>query len=161
MLCVSNCSRCYHIIILLAKYGLHTHIYNVHLYKNHNEIEGLTRQTNEEQQFGRLKKNMNASRPYEHPPVRGENVKTFRWDHRLQRQLGCCCSCFSHSAYWLPTRKRQLYTATNPARGLLHNEKRIKEKVWQHSPLPPPPPRHAARSEKINENHLTHLHAKV
>ena len=31
---------------------------------------------------------MNASRPSsEHPPVRGENVKTFvRWDHRLQRQ---------------------------------------------------------------------------
>ena len=32
-------------------------------------------------------KNMNASRPPEHPPVRGENVKTFsRWDHnRLQK----------------------------------------------------------------------------
>ena len=39
-----------------------------------------------------LKKNQNAPRPSEHPPVRGEkNVKTF--------------SCFSHSAYWLPTRK--------------------------------------------------------
>ena len=23
---------------------------------------------------------------FEYPPVRGENVKTFRWDHRLQRQ---------------------------------------------------------------------------
>ena len=35
-----------------------------------------------------LKKNMNASRPSEHPPVRGENVKTFSgWYHnRLQRQ---------------------------------------------------------------------------
>ena len=32
------------------------------------------------------KKNMNASRPCEHPQVRGENVKTFRWDHRLQIQ---------------------------------------------------------------------------
>ena len=30
-----------------------------------------------------LKKNQNASRPSEHSPVRGENVKTFRWDHRL------------------------------------------------------------------------------
>ena len=30
-----------------------------------------------------LKKNLNA-RPSEHPPVRGGNVKTFRWDHRLQ-----------------------------------------------------------------------------
>ena len=36
-----------------------------------------------------FKKNLNASRPSEHPPVRGENVKTFlrtRWDHRLQIQ---------------------------------------------------------------------------
>ena len=32
-----------------------------------------------------LKKNQNAPRPSEHPPVRGENDKTFRWDHRLQR----------------------------------------------------------------------------
>ena len=31
-----------------------------------------------------FKENLNASRPSEHPPVRGENVKTFRWDHRLQ-----------------------------------------------------------------------------
>ena len=31
-----------------------------------------------------LKKNLNAST--EHPPVRGENVKTIRWDHRLQVQ---------------------------------------------------------------------------
>ena len=30
------------------------------------------------------KKNQNAPRPSEHPPVRGKNVKTFRWDHRLQ-----------------------------------------------------------------------------
>ena len=27
-----------------------------------------------------LKKNLNASRPSEHPPVRGKSVKTFRWD---------------------------------------------------------------------------------
>ena len=33
-----------------------------------------------------LKKNLNASRTPEHPPVRGKNVKTFRWDHRLQIQ---------------------------------------------------------------------------
>ena len=31
-----------------------------------------------------LKKNLNASRPSEHPPVRGGNIKTFMWDHRLQ-----------------------------------------------------------------------------
>ena len=34
-----------------------------------------------------LKKNQNAPRPSEHPPVRGAgNVKTFRWDQRLQIQ---------------------------------------------------------------------------
>ena len=35
-----------------------------------------------------LKKNMNnASRSSEHPPVRGGgDAKTFRWDHKLQRQ---------------------------------------------------------------------------
>ena len=31
-----------------------------------------------------FQENLNASRPSEYPPVRGENVKTFRWDHRLQ-----------------------------------------------------------------------------
>ena len=32
-----------------------------------------------------LKKNLNASRPSEHSPVRGgKSVKTFRWDDRLQ-----------------------------------------------------------------------------
>ena len=31
-------------------------------------------------------KNQNAPRPSEHPPVRGKNVKAFRWDHRLQKQ---------------------------------------------------------------------------
>ena len=33
-----------------------------------------------------LKKNLNASRPSEHPPARGKNVKTFGWDHGLQIQ---------------------------------------------------------------------------
>ena len=32
-----------------------------------------------------LKRNQNAPRPSEHPPVRGEKM-TFRWDHRLQIQ---------------------------------------------------------------------------
>ena len=30
------------------------------------------------------KKSEHVSRPSEHPPVRGGDVKTFRWDHRLQ-----------------------------------------------------------------------------
>ena len=37
-----------------------------------------------------LKKNLNASRPSEHPPVRGENVKTLRCDHRLQYKTSSC-----------------------------------------------------------------------
>ena len=41
--------------------------------------------------WSRFKKNLNASRPSEHPPVRGENVKTFRRDHRLEIQNLCCC----------------------------------------------------------------------
>ena len=36
--------------------------------------------------------------------------------------------------YWLPTRKKLLYTVANPARGLLNWEKRTKEKVWQAAP---------------------------
>ena len=55
----------------------------------------------------------------------------------------CCCCCVSHSAYWLPTRKKILYKVVNPARGLLNREKRTKKKVWQR-----PPPPIAARSEK-------------
>ena len=41
-------------------------------------------QKRSERQICCLKKNLNASRPSEHPPVREKNVKTFRWDHRLQ-----------------------------------------------------------------------------
>ena len=35
---------------------------------------------------GILKKNQNAPRPSEHPQSGGKNVKTFRWDQRLQIQ---------------------------------------------------------------------------
>ena len=37
--------------------------------------------------FSCSKQNLNASRPSEHPLVRGENVKTFRWNHRLLRSF--------------------------------------------------------------------------
>ena len=46
--------------------------------------------------------------------------------------------------------EKLLYTVANPARGLLNREKRTKEKVWQHTPPPPPTP-HTACSEKINK----------
>ena len=57
-----------------------------------------------------------------------------------------CCCCFSHSAHWLPTRKKLLYTVANPARGLLNRGKKNK-KIWQRSP--PPPRARAARSARI------------
>ena len=65
----------------------------------------------------------------------------------------CCCCCFSHSAHWLPTRKKLLYTVANPARGLLNRGKKKKEKVWQR-----PPPLHAARSEKIKIKITRRIH---
>ena len=77
----------------------------------------------------------------------------------------CCClkknqnaprpsCCFSHSAHWLPTRKKLLYTVVaNPARGLLNREKKKKEKVWQRHPP------YAAHSRKVKiKNHTTHPH---
>ena len=59
------------------------------------------------------------------------------------------------SAYWLPTRKKLLYTVANPARGLLNRENITTLKSLA-AHLPPTP--HAARSEK-NQNHATHLQA--
>ena len=42
----------------------------------------------------------------------------------------CCCCCFLHSAHWLPTRKKLLYTVANPARGLLNREKRKRKRKY-------------------------------
>ena len=67
------------------------------------------------------------------------------------RSTASICCCFSHSAHWLPTRKKLLHTVANPARGLLNRE--IKKKVWQRPP-PPPPPR-AVRSEKKKKKKIT------
>ena len=64
----------------------------------------------------------------------------------------CCCCCFSHSAHWLPTRKKLLYTVANPARGLLNREKNEKEKVWQRPPPPPPPARCSFGEKNKNKN---------
>ena len=59
----------------------------------------------------------------------------------------CCCCCFSHSAHWLPTRKKLLYTVANPARGLLNREKKKKKKSGS-APSPPPPPARCSFGEK-------------
>ena len=68
-------------------------------------------------------------------------------DHGFERSDLRCCCCFSHSAHWLPTRKKLLllYTVANPARGLLNREKKKKKKSGSAPPSPPP---RAARSEK-------------
>ena len=106
-----------------------------------------------------FKKNLNASKPSEHPPqveeqeclkVLGGNIgcrdKTSSFC--LNKNQKCC---FSHSAYWMPTRKKLLYTVANPARGLLNREKRTKEKVWQHTPPPPTHPPTLLVRRKINK----------
>ena len=59
-------------------------------------------------------------------PHRGKNVV-----------VAVCCGCFSHSAYWLPTRKTTLYKVANPARGLLNTEKKKKRKSGSVPPTPP------------------------
>ena len=71
----------------------------------------------------------------------------------LHDTVCCCCCCFSHSAHWLPTRKKLLYTVANPARGLLKRGKKGGKKVWQQ-PLPP----HAPRLEKIKIKITQHIH---
>ena len=53
---------------------------------------------------------------------------------------GTSCCCFSHSRYWLPTRKKILYTVANPARGLLNRGGKNKKKSLAAHPLPPTPP---------------------
>ena len=78
-----------------------------------------------------------------------------RWN-KYHIHLDCCCCCFSHSAHWLPTRKKLLYTAANPARGLLNREKKKKKKSGSAPPPPPPPPPPRARcsfgENKNNKN---------
>ena len=89
-----------------------------------------------------LKKNQNTPRPSEHPPVMGGEMSK-----RLGGIKGCKYKCcFSHSAHWLPTRKKLLYTVANPACGLLNRKNKTKRKSL--AAPPPHPPQRAARSEK-------------
>ena len=64
---------------------------------------------------------------------------------------GCCC-CFSHSAYWLPTRKKPTLHGGQSRSWSAEQEKK---KVWQRSP--PPPPR-CSFGENKYKNHATHPH---
>ena len=76
-----------------------------------------------------LKKTLNAS---------GHLMSIPQSGLEMSKRCCCCCCCFSHSAHWLPTRKKLLYTLANPARGLLNREKKKKKKSGS---APPPPPR--------------------
>ena len=53
-------------------------------------------------EYSCLKKNLNASRPSEHPSVRGEKVKAFRWDHRLQMYLVSPLVVITYPWYYIP-----------------------------------------------------------
>ena len=68
-----------------------------------------------------LKKNLNAFKPSEHPPVRGQNVKTFRWDHRLRRQNLFMLSFLIFSVL-VANPTELLETVANPTRGLLNTD---------------------------------------
>ena len=88
-----------------------------------------------------LKKNQNASRPSEYPPVRGKHVKTFRWDHRLLFLI------FSV----LVTNPKNYFTRWPIPLVVCWGKKRTKSKVWQHTTCPHPP------RKKINN--VTYLQA--
>ena len=65
---------------------------------------------------------------------------------QILRHVVVVCCCFSHSAHWLPARKKLLYTVANPARGLLNSTgtgeyyfpcSADHEKDWQPYPVDP------------------------
>ena len=72
-------------------------------------------------------------------------------------EVGNCCCCFSHSAHWLPTRKKLLYTVANPARGLLNSEKKKKKKSGSASPHPA----RCSFGERKKTKHATHPHVEA
>ena len=49
----------------------------------------------------------------------------------------CCCCCFSHSAYWLPTRKSRSWSA----------EQGKENKIKRRAAYPPPHPPHCSFGE--------------
>ena len=57
---------------------------------------------------------------------------------RLGGIKGCCC-CFSHSAYWLPTRKTTLHDSQSRSWSAGQGKKK-REKSGSTPPPPPPPP---------------------
>ena len=72
-------------------------------------------------------------------------------------KTGYCCCCFSHSAHWLPTRKKLLYTVAIPARGLLNRGKTEKQKKSGSAP-PSPPPARCSFGEKKKKKFMRRIH---
>ena len=72
--------------------------------------------------------------------------------------VASCCCCFSHSAHWLPTRKKYFTRWPIPL-VVCWTGKKKKKKVWQRPP-PPPHPRAllVRRKKKGKKNHATHPH---
>ena len=73
-----------------------------------------------------LKKNQNAPRPSGHPPVRRKNVKTFRWDHRLQIRNLNNTSTNNKDKYNTIIETR---TAEDPDDENLHNPETVQDAV--------------------------------
>ena len=67
---------------------------------------------------------------------------------RENREKPCCCCCFSHSAYWLPTRKNYFTRWPIPLVVCWTGKREQKKKSGS---IPPPPTPHTARSEKMNK----------
>ena len=85
-------------------------------------------------------------------PDRGSHLKVI--SQQIPPPDGCCCCCcFSHSAHWLPTRKKLLYTVANPAHGLLNRGKKKKEKSGS---APPPHPARCSFGEKKKKKKKNH-----
>ena len=84
------------------------------------------------------------------------NILTIFPLKKMDAQKVCCWLFLTFNVLVANPKKTVLYTVANPARGLLNREKRTKEKVWQHTPLPPPPcSTHKLLREHKNKNTKT------
>ena len=57
--------------------------------------------------------------------------------NRVRRAVLLFCCCFSHSAHWLPTRKKTTLHGGQSRSWSAEQGKKEKEKVWQRTPPPP------------------------
>ena len=111
-------------------------------------------------------KNYASSRgPIEHLVIHLADSTRYLQDDSARGSAGSrmrCC-CFSHSAHWLPTRKKTTLHGGQSRSWSAEQGKKEKEKVWQRTP--PPPRARCSFGEKIKklenkklENHAAHPH---